>query len=76
MYKDQVYFKGAVAILKNRKSINFKNLYSGKLNLEDCKRLTKDKLLNKSGLVYPYFMKDENEYHRVLDIIAKCNFIP
>lgn len=38
MYKDQVYLDGAIKLLKNRKDINFKTLYCGKLNLEDLKR--------------------------------------
>lgn len=38
LYKDQVYLEGACKILKNRKEINFKQLYCGKLNIEDLKR--------------------------------------
>jgi hypothetical protein len=37
-YKDQVYLEGAVKILKERKNIDFKQLYTGKLALEDLKR--------------------------------------
>lgn len=38
LYKDQVYLEGAVQLLKNRKTIDFKTLYCGKLNLSDLKR--------------------------------------
>lgn len=38
LYKDQVYLEGAVKILRERKNIDFKLLYGGKLSLEDLKR--------------------------------------
>jgi hypothetical protein len=38
LYKDQVYLEGAIKILKNRKDINFKLFYCGKINIEDIKR--------------------------------------
>ncbi len=38
LYKDQVYLEGAIKILKNRKDLNFKLLYCGKINIEDLKR--------------------------------------
>lgn len=40
MYKDQIYFIGAVEILKNRKKLNMINLHSGKISVDDCMRLT------------------------------------
>lgn len=40
MYKDQIYFLGAVEILKNRKKLNFTNLHCGKISVEDCLKLT------------------------------------
>lgn len=33
MYKDQIYFIGAIQILKNRHKINFTELYCGKINV-------------------------------------------
>lgn len=33
MYKDQIYFLGAVEILKNRKKLNFTNLHCGKISM-------------------------------------------
>ncbi len=38
LYKDQVYLEGAIKVLKNRRDVNFRVLYAGKLNLEDLKR--------------------------------------
>lgn len=43
MYKDQIYFQGAVKILKKRKTLDFVALHCGKLNLEDCQRLNRSK---------------------------------
>lgn len=40
MYKDQIYFLGALEILKNRKRLNFIHMYSGKISVEDCLRLS------------------------------------
>jgi hypothetical protein len=40
MYKDQIYFIGAVDILRNRKKINMYQLHSGKITVEDCIRLS------------------------------------
>ncbi len=34
-FKDKVYLKGAVQILKNRKIIDFDDLYCGKIHIED-----------------------------------------
>jgi len=34
-YKDQVYLRGAVEILRHRRVINFEELYCGKLALQD-----------------------------------------
>ena len=74
MYKDQVYFIGAVEILSNRNRIDFKELYCGKICIEDCKKLGKKGFLKKDILL-PYFLNDQEEYVKVLDYIARCNFI-
>ena len=39
MYKDQVYLKGAVEVLINRKNLDFVSLYAGKICLKDFVRL-------------------------------------
>ena len=38
LYKDQVYLEGAWKILKQRKNIDFRLLYGGKINVEDLDR--------------------------------------
>lgn len=38
LYKDQVYLEGAVNILRERHSIDFRSLYAGKISLDDLKR--------------------------------------
>lgn len=38
LYKDQVYLEGAVKILQQRHSLNFKALLCGKISLDDYHR--------------------------------------
>lgn len=33
MYKDQIYFMGAINVLRNRHKINFAELHCGKINI-------------------------------------------
>lgn len=40
MYKDQIYFMGAINVLKNRHRLNFNELHCGKINIEDCLKLS------------------------------------
>eukprot|EP01016_Furgasonia_blochmanni_P056002 TRINITY_DN945_c0_g1_i4.p1 TRINITY_DN945_c0_g1~~TRINITY_DN945_c0_g1_i4.p1 ORF type:complete len:697 (+),score=142.21 TRINITY_DN945_c0_g1_i4:965-3055(+) len=75
MYKDQVYLRGAVDILKNRKKIDFMALHAGKLNLKDFFRLYRSKSINTTDIKLPCFLSDMNRYHAALDRIAKINFI-
>ena len=37
-YKDKVYFEGAVKILTCRKTIDFDDLYAGKISVDDIKK--------------------------------------
>ena len=39
MYNDQIYFMGAIDILRNRNKINFHEFHCGKFSLEDYWRL-------------------------------------
>ena len=39
MYKDQIYFMGAINILRNRHKINFHELHCGKISVEDYFKL-------------------------------------
>ena len=75
LYKDQVYLEGAVKILKDRKSINFYALISGKISLEDLKRNFLMKILRLDNLMIPPFMRDMKKFMKGLDRIAKVNFI-
>lgn len=45
MFKDQVYLRGAYALLKKRHEIDFRLLYAGKLNLKDFARLYDEDLI-------------------------------
>ena len=74
-YKDQVYLSGAIKILKSRWKIDFKELYSGKIALEDYFR-EDVRGAAKTGEVYlPVFMSDMELYRKALDNIAKTNGI-
>lgn len=75
MYKDQIYLRGAVRILKYRKEINFIDLHCGKMTVKDCLKLSEKKQINYTGLKMPYFLKNLDEYMRTLDRIAKENMI-
>ena len=39
LYLFQIYFKGAIELLLNRKNIDFRLLYAGKLTLKDAYRM-------------------------------------
>jgi hypothetical protein len=41
MYKDQVYLRGAIELLKNRKKIDFVLLHAGKIHSKDMAKLIK-----------------------------------
>lgn len=76
MYKDQIYFLGAVEILKNRKKLNFANLHCGKISVEDCLKLTEKGHVNsKEKVKTPLFINDMKNYLKCLDKIAEINFI-
>ncbi len=75
MYKDQVYFKGAIEILKNRRKINFTDLYSGKLDLKGAEILNYKNLISRQKILLPYFLQNQDKYLETLDVIAKANFI-
>ncbi len=64
MFKDQVYLIGAVEILKRRKFIDFYDLYSGKLNLEDLSKVQEMNIIQKQGLIFPGFIKDIDWYKK------------
>lgn len=74
MYKDQIYFMGAINVLKNRHKINFTELHCGKINVDDCMRLSeKGQISIHDKLKMPTFMKDMKIYMRCLDYMAEVN---
>lgn len=73
MYKDQIYLEGAVLLLKNRKKINFEELYSGKIAFEDLERM--QNRLRLKSLKLPWFMQNKEKYMKALDRIASFNHI-
>jgi hypothetical protein len=72
-----VYLRGAVDILKKREKIDFIALHSGKLHLNDYFRFEKMGIIKKDpvNMKYAYFLNDIGLYRKVLDKIAKVNFI-
>lgn len=75
MYKDQIYFLGAVEILRNRKRLNMYHLHAGKITVEDCLRLGEKKQINEEKIKLPSFLYDIKTYSHCLDIIAEVNMI-
>lgn len=75
-YKDQVYLEGAVAILQDRKNLDFHGLYCGKISLEDLRKPHIAKKMKKDELTIPPYMKDMDKYMEALDIISAVNHIP
>jgi len=75
MYKDQVYLRGAIEILKKRKKLDFILLHSGKINVKDLQRLTKMGVIRQDGWKLPTFLKDLEQYKAGLNYIAEANFI-
>eukprot|EP00347_Sterkiella_histriomuscorum_P022540 403338105 len=79
-YKDQVYLRGAVDILKNRKNLNFEDLYAGKIALDDVLLISNDikKIKynkDKVSIKLPTFLKNIDLYAKAIDEIAEINFI-
>jgi hypothetical protein len=58
LYKDQVYLEGAVAILSERRTLDFHGLCCGKISIEDMKKLSANKKLRKENIKVPPFMRD------------------
>ena len=75
LYKDKVYFEGAVKILQKRKQVDVRLLYAGKLSIDDIQRPELMSRVNAAELKYPYFARDSDLYSRALDRIAAANFI-
>ena len=66
-----ICFTGAVQILRNIDDIDFAILYSGKMSLNELKRIHR---LARTDCVYlPHFLKDMSEYRKVLHKMLKLN---
>ncbi len=75
LYKDKVYFEGAVKILQKRKQVDVRLLYAGKLSIDDIQRPELMSRVNSADLKYPYFARNIELYSQALDRIAAANFI-
>lgn len=75
MYKDQIYFIGAVEILRNRKKLNMYHLHSGKITVEDCLKLSEKKQISEDKMKLPLFLSNIKAYNQCLDVIADVNMI-
>lgn len=75
MYKDQIYFIGAVDILRNRKKLNMYHLHAGKITVDDCLRLSEKKQIVEEKMKLPAFLEDMKVYRQCLDVIADVNMI-
>ncbi len=75
LYKDKVYFEGAVKILQKRRLVDMGNLFAGKISVDDAvKPEIKDRIVTE-GAMYPGFLNDKEKYMRALDRIAAVNGI-
>lgn len=75
LYKDKVYFEGAVKILKMRKEIDLKSLYAGKISVDDLQRPEVYSRISWNSMILPHFAQDMEQYLKGLDKIAATNFI-
>lgn len=75
MYKDQVYLRGCIEILKSRHKIDFGTLMCGKFNLKDYFKLKASEQITRQDTKLPYFMNDMKRYVKALDRIAMANSI-
>ncbi|BFZ25265.1 hypothetical protein BsWGS_28304 [Bradybaena similaris] len=68
---DQCYFEGAVSILRNMESIDFRLLMSGKVCYDEVGRIKR--VVRKECLRYPSFMNQMSAYKRTLRRICSLN---
>lgn len=65
---------GAINVLKNRHRLNFTELHCGKINIDDCLKLSeKGQITCHEKLKMPAFMSDMKLYMRCLDHMAEVN---
>ena len=74
MYKDQIYFMGAINVLKNRSKINFNEFHCGKFSVDDYFKLKeKGHLAVSDRSKLPHFLQDMQTYLKCLNYIAEYN---
>lgn len=71
--KDQMYLAGALMILTERHTIDFHELYMGKVSVRDARRLKEMGIAVVDNLVVPSFMNDITRYRAILDDIVFQN---
>ncbi|KAK3595221.1 hypothetical protein CHS0354_021536 [Potamilus streckersoni] len=69
--KDQCYFEGAVEILRNIDEIDFHVLMSGKVCIDEIKRVKR--VARMDCIRFPAFMKNQDKYKKILKQIAAIN---
>lgn len=74
-YKDKAYFEGAMKVLLKRREFDIELLYSGKISVSDLLKPEVQALIVKENMKVPHFIEDKEEYKRVLDTIARTNFL-
>lgn len=75
LYKDKVYFEGAVKILQRRRQIDLQALFAGKISVDDVSRPDILSKIDREQMILPYFVKDIELFMKALDRIAAVNFI-
>ena len=76
MYKDQIYFMGAINVLKNRHKINFNEFHCGKFSVDDYFKLKEKGQIGVSEKTkLPHFLSDMQTYQKCLNFIAENNEI-
>lgn len=76
--RDQVYFAGAVAVLENRKSLDFHYMHCGKVLIADgCKDTPLCNLVVKRRKEFttPPHIGDLDAYLKRLDALAEANHV-
>ena len=53
MYKDQIYLRGAIKILRERKQLNMIDMHCGKMTVKDCIKMGEKKLINYEKIKLP-----------------------
>ena len=75
-FKDQCYLRGAVEVLRNRRQLDLRALFLGKLSVADLLGPRAEDLARlPEGAKLPRFLASVELYRAALDEIAATNFI-